>query len=114
MKRKEVFDRGYEVRYSVKIFKIEKVEGNYYILDDGRKFREGSLQKVKPPAENKKEEEKPIEEIKDVAKDAKFEHQTEQILKHKEGVSQVNRREGLRERKPENQLEHSLFGKVRW
>ena len=114
MKRKEVFDRGYEVRYSVKIFKIEKVEGNYYILDDGRRFREGALQKVKPPAENKKEEEKPVEEIKDVAKEAKFEHRTDQILKHKEGVSQLNRREGLRERAPQSQLEHSLFGRVNW
>ena len=37
-----------------------------------------------------------------------------QILKHKEGVSQSNRREGLRERKPQAQLEHSEFGRINW
>ena len=107
LKTKETFGRGYETRFSVERFTIEKIEGLYYVLSNGKRYREHQLQKVRPGKEENKE-------IKDVAKEAKFEHQTEQILKHKEGVSQVNRREGLRERKPENQLEHSLFGRVNW
>jgi len=105
-KRKEVFGRGYSVRYSIEVFKIEKIEDHWFILNNGKRYREGSLQKVDAPIEK--------EEVKDVAKEAKFEHQTEQILKHKEGVSQLNRREGLRERAPQSQLEHSLFGRINW
>ena len=52
--------------------------------------------------------------IKDVASDAKINHKTDQIIQHKEGLSQLNRREGLRERAPQSQLEHSLFGRVNW
>ena len=57
---------------------------------------------------------KEIEPIKDVAAAAKFNHQTEQILKHKEGVSQASLRTGLRERKPKSQLEHSEYGRINW
>ena len=57
---------------------------------------------------------KEIEPMTDVAATAKFNHQTNQILKHREGVSQLNKREGLRERKPQSQLEHSEFGRINW
>ena len=149
LKRKQKFDRGYDVRYSIKVFKIDKIEGFYYVLDDGRKFREGSLQKVMPVREANKmvqQEEKKSAEIKDVtavkpplapgrvrspspekkeparssegrydvAREAKFNHKTDQILKFKEGIDLANRRQGLRERKPQSQLEHSLFGKINW
>jgi hypothetical protein len=67
--------------------------------------------RVRPSSPEKK---KPLrgEGRYDVAQEAHFNHRTEQILKHKEGVSQQNRREGLRERKPKSQLEHPLYGRV--
>lgn len=109
MKRKQtVGHKGYEIRYSIKVFTIDAIDGGWYTLSDGRKYRADQLQKVRAP---KVEEEK-----KDVAREAKREHKTDQIILHKEGLTdyKTNRREGLRERKPENQLEHSLFGKIKW
>lgn len=123
LKRKQVFDRGYEIRYSVQIYKVKSVDGLWYILDNDKRYREGSLQKVAAPkSEAPKEESKEDAElkedaeinVKDVAKEARFDHKTQQILTHKEGVSQFNKREGLRERKPESQLQHARYGKLRW
>ena len=42
------------------------------------------------------------------------EYKTENILKHKEGVSQDNVTRSLRERKPDSQLLHPKFGKINW
>jgi hypothetical protein len=119
-----VFGKGYDIRYSIERFKIDKIEGKYYILSNGKSYREHELQKVVPKAdeppvivEGKASEIEEIEQkdkVKDVTAAAKFEHRTEQILKHKEGVAQSNRREGLRERKPESQLVHSRYGVVNW
>jgi transposase InsO family protein len=124
LKQKTVFGRGYEIRYSIERFKIEKIEGKNYVLSNGKSFREHELQKVLPQkeevpviVEGKASEIEAIEEKpekKDVAAAAKFEHRTEQILKHKEGVAQSNRREGLRERKPQSQVEHPKFGQIKW
>jgi hypothetical protein len=116
LKRKQVFDRGYSVRYSKEVYTIEKIDGLWYELSNGKRYREGSLQKVsvaKGEAASDLEERKEPE-IKDVQREAKFEHKTEQILKHKEGVAQSNRREGLRERAPSSQLVHSKYGQIRW
>lgn len=114
MKRKQVFSRGYDVRYSIKIYQIVGIDKDklWYTLDDGRKFREGSLQKV--PAPPKGEEEERKEAGANAATQARREHRTDQILQHRESISQSNRREGLRERKPESQLMHEEFGRVRW
>ena len=108
LKRKRVFDRGYEVRYSIAVFQIVKQEGLWYVLNDGRKFREGSLQKIKAPIATDQPE------IKDVAKESKQAHRVDQLLTHKEGIQQTNRRVGLRERKPQNQVEDALYGQINW
>ena len=101
LRRKEIFSKGYEIRYSIIIYKIEKVEGNYYTLNNGKKYREGELQKVNAA---------PTEDISSVAKDVqnidKKNHKVDQILKHKEGISQMNKREGLRERKPSATMQY--------
>lgn len=125
LKKKGIFGKGYSIRYSLDKFTIEKIEGKNYILSNGKAKREHDLQKVPPKSEEVKvivagrADEAPnvikaVEPRKDVAAAAHFNHRTEQILKHKEGVSQENRREGLRERKPQSQLEHALYGRVRY
>jgi len=115
LKRKEVFDRGYEVRFSKEVYTIEKVDGLWYELSNGKRYREGSLQKVNAPkteaASDLEERKEP--EVKDVQREAKFEHRTDRLL-GTEGIQQTNRREGLRERAPSNQLVHSKYGQIRW
>jgi len=111
LKRKQVFDRGYSVRYSKEIYTIKNIEGLWYELSNGKRYREGDLQKVNEP---KDAEVKEAEPIRDVQKEAKIEHKTDQILKHKEGVSQSNKREGLRERAPTNRAIDERYGKIRW
>jgi hypothetical protein len=110
--KQTVGHKGYEIRYSIKVFTIDAIDGSSYTLSDGRKFREEQLQKVKAPKVVEDVEERK-EEKKDVAAAAKFEHKTDQILKHKESIDQSNRREGLRERLV-NQLEHARYGKINW
>lgn len=115
-KTKQLFSRGYQTKYSLEVFTIAKINGKKYELSNGKEYLAEDLLKVKAP------EVKPVEAaakeeptpIKDVARDDRKEHKVDQILTHKEGVSQSNRREGLRERRPESQLEHRLFGKINW
>jgi len=127
LKRKQnPFTKGYEIRYSIPTYTIESIDGKYYVLSNNTRHREGDLQAVKAVAkakeaaaeeqeERKEEEARPAAaERRDVSRQAKFEHRTGQILQHREGVQQQNRREGLRERKPESQLMHEEFGRVRW
>lgn len=123
LKQKSVFGKGYEIRYSIERFTVDKIEGKNYILSNGKGYREHDLQKVVPKKDEPavivegKASDIAIEKVpqrKDVAAAAKFEHKTENILKFKEGVSESNRREGLRERKPESQLVHSRYGQIRW
>ncbi|MDR3411568.1 MAG: hypothetical protein P4L87_11600, partial [Formivibrio sp.] len=97
LKQKAVFDRGYEIRYSLATYTIEKIEGKNYILSNRKAVREHQLQKVVPKsqevpvivegkASDVPESSADLEEKRDVAREAKFEHQTEQILKHREGI----------------------------
>lgn len=57
-KSKATFDRGYHVKYSVKVFRITEIEKGWFVLDNGKKYREDNLQAVKPPnlVEERKEE----------------------------------------------------------
>jgi hypothetical protein len=77
------------------------------------------LKKVKAPAAAPNAEsasaleEKKEAEIKDVQREARHEHRTERLL-GTEGIQQSNRREGLRERRPDSQLVHSRYGVVKW
>jgi hypothetical protein len=118
IKRKELFDRGYQVRWSIPIYTVDEIDsdGTWYTLSNGKKYRLHQLQEVKAPktkaASDLEERKEP--EIKDVQRKARFDAKTENILKFKEGVSESNRREGLRERAPSSQLVHSKYGTVRW
>jgi hypothetical protein len=118
-KRKMAFDRGYEIKWSIPNYHIVMIEGNYYILSNGKRYHETELQKVVPkqdvskPSEDN-ESDAVVNEKKDVADIDKRKHRTENILKFQEGVDQKNRREGLRERKPKDQVEHSRYGKIVW
>ena len=146
-KIKGVFGKGYETRWSLKVHRVVKVDGLWYELEDGRKFRADRLMKVKQPSEQAREvEERKEAEVarpaaaplapgrrrspsppprrvdnevsdtgkRDVSRQAKREYRTEQILKHKEGVAQSNVQRTLRERKPNDQVEHALFGRIKW
>ena len=150
MKRKELLNnRGFETRWSIKKYQIVKVDGLYFELDDGRRFRADMLHRVTPPNDPVEERKEELAEAKAEEKEsraplapgraevagaaatrvdsqvsqegrrnktgqAKFEHKTENILKHKEGVSQDNVTRLLRERKPDNQLLHSKYGRINW
>lgn len=121
LKRKQVFQKGYSVRYSVATYTIEKIDGLWYELSNGEKYREGSIQKVKEPAKSEKpvddgeqKENQEAEPIKDVQKLDRFNHKTDQVLKFKEGVSTENRRVGLRERRPKNMAVDDEYGNVLW
>ncbi|MDO9333712.1 MAG: hypothetical protein Q7T57_04230, partial [Dehalococcoidales bacterium] len=70
--------------------------------------------RVRSPTPERKAPERSAEGRSDVGRAAKFDHRTENILKHREGVSGENTREGLRTRKPDSQLLHSLYGKINW
>lgn len=143
LKKKQIFQRGFQVRYSKVVYKIVAVDGLWFELSDGRKFRAGSLQKVPEPkvaaalAANEENEEEHKEEAKpplapgrnrskspvqleqkewvDPARQAHRNHRSKQIVKHQEGldVANINRRNTLRERKPV-QLIHDLFGRINW
>ncbi len=43
---KTIVSKGYEPNYSHKVYTIEKIEGNYYILDNNKKYRAYRLQKI--------------------------------------------------------------------
>lgn len=118
LKKKQIFDRGYEVRFSVTVYTIEKIDGNYYILSNGKQYRERDLQKIKEPQSPVKsvneEAEEHKEEVIDVHRKDKLAHRVDNILEHQEGIVQSNKREGLRERKPANQVIDAKYGNIRW
>ena len=106
-KFKETFDRGYTIKFSLTVYEVVDKKGSYYILDNGKQYREEQLQVVAKPQEITTQSKV------DVAKRAQKEHKTQTIL-NQEGIKQSNRREGLRERIPSSQLEHKKFGKILW
>jgi len=114
-KRKETFEKGYTTRWSKEIFEIVGKDGFKYKLSDGRSFTIDRLQKVKVPAAASKPDEP-------AAAAAAAEHPVERDTKiarqkrilREEGVNPQNKREGHRERKPQNQVEDTRFGKINW
>jgi transposase InsO family protein len=65
-RKKKTFDRGYEIVWSLTVYVIKKIEGQNYLLNDGKKYRAHMLQKVgappeKPPDKSKQVPEKPPE-----------------------------------------------------
>jgi len=116
LKRKLLFDRGYQVRWSIAIYIVEAIDKEkiWFTLSNGKKYRAFQLQKVNPPkTEAASDLEEPVSEVKDVQREARFSHRTERLL-GTEGIQQNNKREGLRERAPSSQLVHSLYGQVKW
>jgi hypothetical protein len=114
-KRKETFEKGYTTRWSKEVFEVVEKHGFKYVLNDGRSFTIDRLQKVKVPAAVSKPDEP-------AAAAAAAEHPVERdsraarqkrILRE-EGVSAANKREGMRERKPQNLVEDTRFGKINW
>ena len=103
---KKVFDKGYHVKYSLTPHKVVEKKGLNYILENGRFYRAARLLKVPPPEEE-------VEPPKDVSKKARQVRRKEVILQT-EGIVQSNRRSGLRERKPQSQLEDVRYGRVRY
>ena len=51
---RKTFDKGYEIKYSLKTHKITGIQGLRYVLDNSKSYRYNMLQKV--PAEEKEEE----------------------------------------------------------
>lgn len=69
-----VFTKGYEVRWSKKVYQISSVVDGNYTLDNGETYRADLLQKV-----SKANADAPI--VKDAAKKAKREYKVEKQLK---------------------------------
>jgi hypothetical protein len=101
LKLKTAFQKGYHVKYSMTTYKIVDIVGLHYILDNGKAYRASRLLKVP---------ESDIEPAKDVAKKARFDRRTKNLLKA-EGIEQQNVvRRSTRERKPTHQLVHDKYG----
>ena len=80
LNKKSTFTRGYERKYSDKTYKIVSKRGFNYTLDNDETYRMHELLKV--PKED-------LQEIPDVAEQAKQEYQKEKYLK-REGIDQSN------------------------
>lgn len=75
--KQATFSRGYEIRWSAKQYKVIAIEGLWYELDNGNKYRLADLQKV---AEVPEEQQK----IKQVVKKAKRKYKQELLLKRED------------------------------
>lgn len=104
LRSKSVFQRGYEVKYSLTVHKIEEIHGLNYVLENGKYYRADRLMKVPAP------EATPVA---DVGRKAKYEHRTKTLLKS-DGIDErdVPIRRSARERKPESQLQDVRYGKI--
>jgi transposase InsO family protein len=59
-RKKRTFDRGYEIVWSLTVYTIQKIEGQNYLLSDGKKYRAHMLQRVsKSPEKAQQIAEKP-------------------------------------------------------
>ncbi len=106
---RKVFDKGYEIKWSLKTYKIIAINGVNFMLDNGKQYRAHLLQKVTSSD--------PIEvqhKIRNVAKKAHKQNRVEQILKHKEGVEEGNVTRTLRSRKPDMNAVSDKYGKILW
>ena len=114
LKRKQIFDRGYQVKYSLIVYTIEKIDGLWYVLNNGKQYREGDLQRISAPKAVVEDKSPEVAPIIDVRAAAVEEHKVENHLKFNEGVDQTNRRSGLRERKPSAMSVDERYGRVLW
>jgi hypothetical protein len=77
------FKKGYEVNWSLEVFKVKEKHGKNFILDNDKSYRKSKLQKVEKPMEVKKEK------TKNVAKKAKADYKQEIVLK-REDIKESN------------------------
>jgi hypothetical protein len=119
LKRKGLFDKGYLTKFSVEVFTVESIDGIWIKLNNSKRYRSFQLRKASdkkadPPVNDGEQKEQEPEPVRDVQRQDHFDKKTEQILKHKEGVSIENKRVGLRERKPTFMAVDDKYGKVSW
>lgn len=106
MKLRDVFHKGYKVRFSLTPHRVVKINGLNYTLDNGKFYRAARLLKIPPPEEE-------AADLEDVAEKARVVHRTKVKLKT-EGIEPQNVRRSNRERKPESQVEDVRYGKINW
>ena len=100
LKLRAVFDKGYNVKYSLTPHKVVDIKGLNYVLDNGRFYRAARLLKVPAP------EETAAAPVVDVGKEARRERKKELLLQQ-DGVDPVKHpeiRRSARERKPTYQV----------
>ena len=91
MIEKSKVSKGYDPNYSHEVFLIDKVEGNYYTLSNGKKYRAYKLLKVHEKTQRK--------EKKDVQKVARKEHKRTFLLR-REDIQEERVQRRRREWKP--------------
>jgi hypothetical protein len=100
LKLRDVFHKGYRVKFSLQTHKVVAIKGLNYTLDNGKSYRASRLLKVSPPGEE-------AAPVRDVANEARRVRKKELILQQ-EGVDEIAHphiRRSARERKPVSQLE---------
>lgn len=111
LKLRGVFDKQYNVKFSLTVHQVVDRKGLNYILDNGKFYRAARLLKVPPP-----EEEVSAPAVRDVGKEARRERRRDMILQQ-DGVDPIANpvlRRSARERKPNNQLEDVRYGKLKY
>ena len=105
-KLKGVFDKGYNVNFSLTAHQVVEIKGLNYVLDNGKFYRAARLLKIPAPEESPG---------RDVGKEARRERKRDLILQA-EGIDpdHVPLRRSARERKPESMVSDVRYGKVNW
>jgi transposase InsO family protein len=108
LKLKQVFDKGYHIKYSMTPHKVVDIKGLNYFLENGRFYRLARLRKIPAPT-HPGEENAPA----DVAKQARTTHRVAVKLKT-DGIEPSNLRRSNRERKPTEQVEDVRYGRIKY
>ena len=114
--RRKVLEKGDNIKYSKSLYTIVELVGNKYKIQNNdthailkNTFNEYELQKIdKVEVGNMKDD---ADEIVHIAK--KKERKVNRTLNN-EGVSESNKRTGLRSRNPDNLVEDRRYGRVLW
>lgn len=67
---KQTFGRGFDAQYSKAIYEVKEVQGNAFVLSNGKSYRGADLQRVKGLTEAKEQEEA-VDNLQEAKKDAK-------------------------------------------
>lgn len=111
---KTKFTKGDEIKYSKDLYKIIEARSNKYKLINlstekelKKKYKDYELIRGNTNVipNNDEEEKEYLKERKN--------RKIKKVM-NKEGIDETNKRSGLRERKPKSQLEHSLYGAIKF